>query len=55
MTTPNYVRLDRQTFPDLYTSGMDFSKGLAVLREGRTQLILATAAWCTPRFALPMP
>ena len=34
MTTPNYVRLDREVLPVIYRSDTDFSDGLSVLREG---------------------
>jgi len=39
MDNTYYVRLDRQPFPDLYTKGEDFSKGLSVLREGDFYII----------------
>jgi transketolase len=40
---PHYVRFDREKFPSLYEElGDDFSAGLAVLREGRDLIIVAT-------------
>jgi transketolase len=32
--TTNYVRLDRQVFPDVYKPGEDFGKGLSILKKG---------------------
>jgi transketolase len=40
----NYVRLDRQTLPDLYKPGHDFAKGLDVLREGADGVLIGTGA-----------
>lgn len=37
----NYIRLDRETLPDLYAQGTSFSEGFSVLREGSCY-ILAT-------------
>lgn len=34
MTTPNYVRLDREVLPVIYRADADFSGGLSVLRDG---------------------
>jgi transketolase len=36
----NYVRLDRQTLPDLYKPGQDFKDGLAVLRASECGVAL---------------
>jgi transketolase len=40
----NYVRLDRQTLPDLYQPGHDFAKGLDVLRDGADGVLIGTGA-----------
>ena len=39
---PNYVRLDRQALPDIYKNGQDFSRGFAVLKQGKGDFIIAT-------------
>lgn len=38
----NYVRLDRQTLPDLYKPGHDFRPGLQVLRPGGDLMLVGT-------------
>lgn len=38
----NYVRLDRQTLPDLYKPGHDFRPGLEVLRPGKDLMLVGT-------------
>jgi transketolase len=38
----NYVRLDRQTLPDLYKPGHDFKPGLNVLKEGKDLTLIGT-------------
>lgn len=38
----NYVRLDRQTLPDLYKPGHDFKPGLEVLRKGKDLMLVGT-------------
>ncbi|EME71559.1 1-deoxy-D-xylulose-5-phosphate synthase [Paramagnetospirillum caucaseum] len=38
----NYVRLDRQTLPDLYKTGHDFRPGLDVLRPGKDIMLVGT-------------
>ncbi len=42
MTTPNYVRLDREVLPPLYPPDADFTDGLAVLKSGKDVCIIAT-------------
>lgn len=42
MTTPNYVRLDREVLPLLYQPDADFADGLADLRTGDDVCIIAT-------------
>jgi transketolase len=37
--TTNYVRLDRLVLPSLYKPGEDFSKGIAVLKQGDVYLV----------------
>ncbi|NQT10533.1 MAG: 1-deoxy-D-xylulose-5-phosphate synthase [Desulfobacteraceae bacterium] len=39
---PNYVRLDRETLPTIYSEGDDFSSGMARLRDGKELCIVAT-------------
>lgn len=39
---PRYVRLDRQTFPDLRPAGTAFPGGVSLLRTGRQGIIAAT-------------
>ena len=39
MKYANYVRLDRQPSPKLYTKNSDFSKGHSVLKDGTVQII----------------
>jgi transketolase len=41
-TNANYVRLDRKTFPDIYTKDTDFSKGFSVVKQGADAYIFAT-------------
>jgi transketolase len=41
-TNANYVRLDRRTFPDIYTQDTDFSKGFSVVKQGTDAYIFAT-------------
>lgn len=42
MKTCNYVRLDRQVLPDIYSQGHDFNKGVSVLKEGMDYYIIST-------------
>ena len=42
MSTPNYVRLDREVLPPLYQPDADFVDGLAVLKHGDDVCIIAT-------------
>jgi len=42
--TTNYIRLYRQTLPNLYASNHDFSNGLATLKESRDYYILSTGS-----------
>lgn len=44
MQTTNYVRLDRQSFPNIYTEGTDFSKGISVLKEGKDCYMVSTGS-----------
>lgn len=44
MKTPNYVRLERQFFPDIYSEKTDFHKGISVLKENRDYYILSTGS-----------
>jgi len=39
---PNYVRLDRETLPPIYSEGDDFSSGISVLKEGKELCLVAT-------------
>ena len=39
---PNYVRLDRETLPSIYSKGDDFSSGIAELKEGKELCLVAT-------------
>jgi transketolase len=38
----NYVRLDRQTLPDLYKPGHDFKPGLHILKPGKDLMLVGT-------------
>ncbi|UCC98615.1 MAG: hypothetical protein JSW66_01720 [Phycisphaerales bacterium] len=38
----NYIRLDKDFYPVIYDGGFDFSHGLARLREGKDNIIIAT-------------
>jgi len=40
----NYIRLDRQLIPDIYTRKHDFTKGLAILKEGKDFYLIATGS-----------
>jgi len=42
MTSPNYIRLDREILPIIYKEGSDFSAGLTVLKESKDIYIVAT-------------
>lgn len=42
MKNTNYVRLDRQVFPDIYNKNSDFTKGLCVLKESDDYYIVST-------------
>lgn len=42
MKNTNYVRLDRQLFPDVYSKNSDFTKGMAVLKESDEYYIAST-------------
>jgi transketolase len=42
MDTTNYIRLDKDIYPDVYNSTFDFSTGIAKLREGKENIIIAT-------------
>ncbi len=42
MTSPNYIRLDRKIFANIYQKGVDFSTGLTVLKESNDIYIVAT-------------
>lgn len=44
MQTANYVRLDRQIFPNIYSENTDFGKGISVLRDGRDYYIASTGS-----------
>lgn len=37
----NYIRLDRQIFPDLYSADADFSKGISVIKEAKDFYIVS--------------
>ena len=39
---PNYVRLDRQPWPDVYRPSDDFARGLTLLRDGRDAVMVTT-------------
>lgn len=38
----NYIRLDRKPMPEIYKPGADFSKGFAVLKEGKDGMLVST-------------
>jgi len=42
LTSPNYLRLDREILPNIYKQGTDFSSGLMVLKESSDIYIVAT-------------
>lgn len=42
ITSPNYIRLDRELLPNIYKEGSDFSSGLTVLRPSNDAYIIAT-------------
>lgn len=42
MKMPNYIRLERHIFPNIYDKKTDFSKGLAVLKESRDCYVVST-------------
>jgi len=42
MTSPNYIRLDREVLPNIYKEGTDFSQGLTALKESNDIYIVAT-------------
>ncbi len=42
--TPNYVRLDRQVFPDIYSKNYDFSEGISALRGGKDYYMVSTGS-----------
>ena len=44
MKNTNYVRLERQDYPDLYGKETDFSQGLATLRKGKDVTVIATGS-----------
>lgn len=44
MKIANYVRLERQVFPDIYEENANFSKGISMLRKGRDYYILSTGS-----------
>lgn len=50
MQNANYVRLDRQVFPDIYDKKTDFTKGISVLRESKDCYIVTTG--CMTHVAL---
>lgn len=39
----NYIRLERQIFPDIYDKDTDFSKGLFVLGEKKSSILFLQA------------
>ncbi|RJQ27259.1 transketolase [Candidatus Parcubacteria bacterium] len=41
-TTTNYIRLDKDAYPDLYEAGFDFSQGMAQIRGGKDCLLLTS-------------
>lgn len=44
LRTTNYVRLDRQITPDVYSRNNDFTKGLEVLKKSRDFYIVSTGS-----------
>lgn len=44
MKNANYIRLERQQYPDIYRSSEDFSKGLSVVQKGEDACILSTGS-----------
>lgn len=44
MQTTNYVRLDRQVFPNIYSEDTDFSKGISVLKNSKDYYLVSTGS-----------
>lgn len=44
MQTTNYVRLDRQVFPNIYSEDTDFSKGISVLKDSKDYYLVSTGS-----------
>jgi len=42
MKTTNYVRLERQALPNIYSENSDFTKGISVLKKGKDCYIVST-------------
>ena len=42
LKVPNYIRLERQFAPEIYTKGADFSRGFTVLKKGKDCQIIST-------------
>lgn len=42
LQTANYIRLDRQVFPEIYSKDSDFTKGISVLKESKDYYIIST-------------
>ena len=41
MKTPNYIRLDRQVFTDIYNKNTDFTRGISVIKEAKDFYIVS--------------
>lgn len=44
MQTANYVRLDRQVLPNIYSKNTDFTKGISVLKKNKDNYIISTGS-----------
>lgn len=42
--TTNYVRLERQLFPNIYNKDSNFTEGLSVLKDGRDYFLVSTGS-----------
>ena len=42
MDVTNYIRLDKDIYPDVYDPTFDFSMGIAKVRDGKENVIITT-------------
>lgn len=52
MKNPNYIRLDRQKAPVIYSKNEDFTQGVSVLKKGHDMAIIATGNMIQNAFEL---